>query len=565
MKPDVVLIHPPSVFDFRERSIVYGPISDVIPSTPVFEMYPIGFLTLAAFLRRHGYRVRIVNLALRMMRSRRFQPEAFLRKQKPKLFGIDLHWLPHAQGGPAVAALLKQIHPEIPIVFGGISATCFHRELIDDPSVDFVLRGSVTEPSLLALVRELEGERRFEDVPGLTWKRGGEVIVNPDAVLPASLDDFDFDLGMMIREVVRHLDFWTSAPFQAWWRHPITAVFTVRGCARRCVTCGASSSAFRRFMPGHHPLLRSPEAIATQVRKLAQITRTPIFLVGDLRDGGKAYASAVIDALARVPVSNRIVFEFFDPPDRDLVQRIDAAILNWGAELSPESHDESIRALLGKARFTNARMEEAIEAMLASRCRQLDLFYMIGLPGQTTANVMTMVDAIEQLFIRFDRRLSAFITPMAPFVDPGSDGFADAESHGYRLRARTLVEHRALLETDNWESMLNYETEWMTRAEMVEATYAAAERLNDLKRRYGRISDRRAAGVDIRRRAAREQRGEQRASTEGTLNDKAELFEPGTFLRNFRLGGILRMLAGAFFSAPPRLRVNRSSVQSRAT
>jgi len=565
VKPDVVLIHPPSVFDFRERSIVYGPISDVIPSTPVFEMYPIGFLTLAAFLRRHGYRVRIVNLALRMMRSRRFQPEAFLRKQKPKLFGIDLHWLPHAQGGPAVAALLKQIHPEIPIVFGGISATCFHRELIDDPSVDFVLRGSVTEPSLLALVRELEGERRFEDVPGLTWKRGGEVIVNPDAVLPASLDDFDFDLGMMIREVVRHLDFWTSAPFQAWWRHPITAVFTVRGCARRCVTCGASSSAFRRFMPGHHPLLRSPEAIATQVRKLAQITRTPIFLVGDLRDGGKAYASAVIDALARVPVSNRIVFEFFDPPDRDLVQRIDAAILNWGAELSPESHDESIRALLGKARFTNARMEEAIEAMLASRCRQLDLFYMIGLPGQTTANVMTMVDAIEQLFIRFDRRLSAFITPMAPFVDPGSDGFADAEAHGYRLRARTLVEHRALLETDNWESMLNYETEWMTRAEMVEATYAAAERLNDLKRRYGRISDRRAAGVDIRRRAAREQRGEQRASTEGTLNDKAELFEPGTFLRNFRLGGILRMLAGAFFSAPPRLRVNRSSVQSRAT
>jgi len=542
VKPDVVLIHPPSVFDFRGRSISYGPISDVIPSTPVFEMYPVGFLTLAAYLRRNGYHVRIVNLALRMMRSRRFRPEAFLRKLKPKLFGIDLHWLPHAQGGPAVAALLKRIHPDIPIVFGGISATCFHRELIGDPSVDFVLRGSVTEPSLLALVRELDSERRFENVPGLTWKRGSEVVINPDAALPANLDDFDFDLGMMIREVVRHLDFWTSAPFQAWWRHPITAVFTVRGCARRCITCGASNAAFRRFMPGHYPLLRSAEAIAKQVKTLAKITRAPIFLVGDLRDGGKAYANAVIDALARAPVSNRIVFEFFDPPDRDLVQRIDAAIGNWGAELSPESHDESVRSLLGKARFTNARMEEGIEAMLASHCKQLDLFYMIGLPGQTAANVTEMVDAIEQLFIHFDRRLSAFITPMAPFVDPGSDGFADAEAHGYRLRARTLAEHRALLQTDDWESMLNYETEWMTRAEIVEATYAAAERLNELKRRYGRISDQRAADVDVRRRAAQEQRGEQRASTEGTLNDKAELFEPATFLRNFRLGGILQML-----------------------
>jgi B12-binding domain/radical SAM domain protein len=542
VQADVVLIHPPSVFDFRERAIVYGPISDVIPSTPVFEMYPIGFLTLAAFLRRHGYRVRIVNLALRMIRSRRFRPERFLRRLKPKLFGIDLHWLPHAQGGPDVAALLKKIHPEIPIVFGGISATCFHRELIEDPAVDFVLRGSVTEPSLLALVRELEGERRFENVPGLTWKRDGEVHVNPDMPLPKSLDDYGFDLGMMIREVVRHLDFWTSAPFQAWWRHPITAVFTVRGCARRCITCGASSAAFRRFMPGHHPLLRGPDAIAKQVRQLAQITRTPIFLVGDLRDGGNGYVHAVIDALARTPVSNRIIFEFFDPPDHELIARIDTSIPNWGAELSPESHDDAIRALLGKARFTNARMEEAIELMLASRCRQLDLFYMIGLPGQTASNVTEMVDAIEQLFIRFDRRLSAFITPMAPFVDPGSDGFAEAVAHGYRLRARTLAEHRALLETRDWESMLNYETEWMTRAEIVEATYAAAERLNELKRRYGRISDQRAAAVVSRRRAARALRGEERASTEGTLNDKAELFEPGTFLRNFRIGGILKML-----------------------
>ena len=42
--PDVVLVHAPSVYDFRERSIFYGPISDVIPSSPVFEMYPVGFL-----------------------------------------------------------------------------------------------------------------------------------------------------------------------------------------------------------------------------------------------------------------------------------------------------------------------------------------------------------------------------------------------------------------------------------------------------------------------------------------------------------------------------------------
>ena len=564
-QPDVVLIHPPSVLDFRERDIFYGPVSDVIPSSPVFEMYPVGFLTLAAYLRRHGYRVRIVNLALLMMRSRRFDPERFLRRLRPKLFGIDLHWLPHAHGGPALAALLERIHPGIPIVFGGISATYFHRELIEDPAVDFVLRGAVTEPSLLALVRELEGARRFDAVPGLTWKDSSGIHVNPDPSPATSLDDYGLDLGMMVSGVIRHLDFWTSVPFHSWWRHPITAVFTVKGCARGCVTCGASRPAFRRFMPGCFPLIRSPEAIAGQVRQLAGITRAPIFFVGDLRDGGDTYARDVLAALARNPVSNRIVFEFFDPPDASLIEAIDASVGHWGAELSPESHDESIRAHLGKARFTNAQLEEAIDRILRSRCEALDLFYMIGLPGQTHGNVMEMVDAIEHLFIRFDRRLSAFITPMGPFLDPGSSGFEHAEARGYRLFAHTLAEHRALLEKNDWESILNYETRWMSRAEIVDATYDAAERLNELKFRHGSINANTAAGVRDRLARARAIRArladgsadatlsrDIRNASEGTVNDKAELFAPSAFLTNFRIGGILRLLAREWMGVQPR-------------
>jgi B12-binding domain/radical SAM domain protein len=560
-QPDVVLIHPPSVFDFRERTIFYGPISDVIPSSPVFEMYPVGFLTLAAYLRRHGYRVRIINLALLMMRSRRFRPEKFLRKLKPALFGIDLHWLPHAHGGPAVAALLKKLHPDIPIVFGGISSSYFHEELIRDDSVDFVLRGSVTEPALLALVRELKGARRFERVPGLTWKENGHTRVNAEGP-PGTLDDCCYDLGTMVAGVTSHLDFWTTAPFHTWWKHPITAVFTVRGCARGCITCGASNASFRRFMPGHYPMLRSPASVAAQVRQLAELTRAPIFLVGDLRDGGEAYARDVLDALARAPVTNRIVFEFFDPPSSDYVARIDASIRHWGAEISPESHDESVRVRLGKARFTNETMEATIEAMLALRCENLDLFYMIGLPGQTYDGVLATVEYIERLFVRFDRRLSAFLTPMGPFIDPGSNGFESAEQHGYIMRAHTLAEHRALLEQRDWESILNYETRWMTRTDIVDATYDAAGLLNELKRRYGRITETCAAGVSKRLGKAREIRrklsangeldsDEVRAFSEGTINDKAELFAPGAFLRNFRISGIVRLLARQLFTRRP--------------
>ena len=34
---DLVLLHPPSVYDFRKVRAEYGPISDVIFSSPAFE------------------------------------------------------------------------------------------------------------------------------------------------------------------------------------------------------------------------------------------------------------------------------------------------------------------------------------------------------------------------------------------------------------------------------------------------------------------------------------------------------------------------------------------------
>jgi radical SAM superfamily enzyme YgiQ (UPF0313 family) len=101
---DLVLLHAPSVYDFRGQSILYGPVSDLVPSTPVFEMYPIGFTTIAEYLERHGLRVRIVNLAVRMLQDSRFDVERYLAKLNPAAFGIDLHWLPHAHGAIEIAS-----------------------------------------------------------------------------------------------------------------------------------------------------------------------------------------------------------------------------------------------------------------------------------------------------------------------------------------------------------------------------------------------------------------------------------------------------------------------------
>jgi radical SAM superfamily enzyme YgiQ (UPF0313 family) len=88
MKYDLVLLHAPSVYDFRKNSLLAGPISDVVPSSPVFEMYPIGLTSIADFLERYGLKVKIINIANRMLMDQSFDVEAKLRSIRTKLFGI---------------------------------------------------------------------------------------------------------------------------------------------------------------------------------------------------------------------------------------------------------------------------------------------------------------------------------------------------------------------------------------------------------------------------------------------------------------------------------------------
>ncbi|MGA7158711.1 MAG: TIGR04190 family B12-binding domain/radical SAM domain protein [Acidobacteriaceae bacterium] len=557
---DLLLLHAPSVYDFRERAILYGPVSDMIPSSTVFEMYPLGFLTIASYLQARGLNVRIVNLALKMMNDRQFDVPRFLARLNPKAVGIDLHWLPHCHGALEVARIVKELHPEVPVIMGGLSSTYFHRELIEYKQVDFVFRGDSTEPPLHHLLTALETGAALDAIPNLTWKDSAGVHVNPHTYLPMSLDYVDLRPDLIAEMAMRFGDLESVLPFNGWWSNPITAVFTVKGCAYQCVTCGSSHTTCAHLTKRKQPVFRSPQSIVENMAAISRLSKGPIFLVGDLLQGGAAYAAEMLERLHAAALPNEIVFEFFTIPPLSFLHDIDGSITSWSIEFSPESHEQLVRdAQEGEAGYDNEEMEEMFKVALGLRCHRIDVFFMIGLPAQTGRSVAETIDYCEHLFQLGDHRLSCFISPMGPFADPGSRSFEEPERFGYTLFAHTLEEHRQLLVESSWERILNYETKWMTRAELVDSTYDAAERLNLLKVKYGRISANRGAKVAqsiVEARALRARINLEHADSEGvpssvlkgeinrfsvsTVCDKRELFWPRRVF-NFRLREILRI------------------------
>jgi B12-binding domain/radical SAM domain protein len=497
-KPDIALLHPPSIYDFRCLTVVPSPISDLIPSTPIFEMYPIGFTYLGEYLERNGLNARVINLAQRMLESDKFDVPGFLSRIEPAAFGIDLHWLTHAQGALALARVVKDVHPHIPVILGGYSATYFHRELMAYSQVDYVLRGDSTEEPLRMLVEAIMQDGPLDVIPNLTWRsRDGDTVSNPLTYSPASLDYLGNNYKYMIRSAFKYGDWKSLRAFWNWWRYPVTMVLTCRGCSHDCAFCGGSRGAISHFCGREQVAYRAPEKIAYDVELLSKFTTAPIFIVGDLLQGGKEYALETLEFISHIAPKNHIVLELFAPAPRDFFYRVASSLEHFDFQFSPETHDEKIRAIIGKP-YGNEELERSIAWALEAGCEKFDIFFMIGLPGQTRDSVMDSVEYCAELLQQYGPRLNPSIGPLAPFIDPACAYHRDPEGYGYRLIHTTLEEHAQASLSPHWRDLLGYETRWMTRQDIVDITYEAILALNAIKASSGLVSPEHASMNDRR-------------------------------------------------------------------
>jgi B12-binding domain/radical SAM domain protein len=504
---DLILLHAPSVYDFRKKTILYGPVSDLIPPSYIFEMYPIGLTSIAEYLERHGYRVRIVNLAVRMLRDKKFDAEAFIKGLEAPVFGVDLHWMLHCHGAIEVARIVKKWHPESKLIFGGFSSSYFYKELIQYPEVDYVLRGDSTEGPFRQLMDCVKSHTESGKVPNLVWKDDrGQIHENPFSHVPADIDDIMVNhFGNVIRSVIRFRDFVGYMPVKDWASYPITAVLTCRGCTENCIICGGSAAAFKKCYNRTKPAFRSPEAVIHDIKQISRFSNGPIFILGDLNQAGEDYANQVLNLLLQNPVKNQFIVELFYPASKDFLRRMSQACPGFCLEISPESHDPTIRKIMGRP-YSDKELEQTLSDALQVGCRRLDVFFMIGLSRQTPQSVMDTIDYCEHLFKRFrgDKRLSLFISPLAPFLDPGSLAFEHPGRFGYHVLFKRLEEYRQALVSPSWKYSMNYETDWLTRQQIVDSSYEAILRLNQLRVKYDIIPRKLAAISDQRLRAARE-------------------------------------------------------------
>ncbi len=501
MSSDIIFLHAPSVYDFRKKPIFYGPVSDVIPSSPVFECYPIGFMTISSHLEAAGFKTRIVNIAVQMLQSEKFDAEKKIKSLEADVFAIDLHWMPHAHGAIELAKIVKKYHPNSKVELGGFTSSYFWEELISRPEIDLVMRGDTTEVPTVKMMETLQKGGDLSEVPNLVWKDdSGKVHDNGMTFSMNSLDDIIFDYGDMIKCVIRSMDIKGALPWYGWDKMPLTSVFTVRGCSVNCAECGGSHFANGNIACRNAPAYRSPEKLAEDIESIQNYLKSPVFIVGDLRQQSMDYADRFLREVKDRDIQNHVVIELFNGANSEYFKKVDRAFQGgWSIEFSPDSFDEEVRMTLGKG-YTNENIERTVECAFTSGCNRMDMFFMNGLPFQTIDSAKESARASKRLWGLVGKEDGLFIynAPFAPFVDPGSRIFENPDKWGYKLYARTLEEHRQRLDSPSWKYVLSYETKWMSRDDVAEVSYDAANILANTEYDCGRISE-----ADMRARVER--------------------------------------------------------------
>ena len=480
LKADLLLMHAPAVFEFRERRDIYFPFlgtSGDVPITPLYEYFPIGYKTLQRFLTERGHHVELINLSSLLLRYPKLPLDSVIEALDARFIGIDLHWMVHVQGSLAVAERIKKLRSDVQIIFGGTSSTYYADELIQYPFIDMVMRGYDTHEPTAALLQAAKTGADLGSVPNLLWKsRDGQVHDNDFSYKPDS-----FACGID----------WSVQPEDHDRKTlPIREFLSTQnaGCAYNCGWCGGSREAFRRIFKRKRAMARKAvEEVDYEfdtMNRLQGVDDYHFYSVGSYNES----RSGLEHFLGRVAQSNfkSISYEQFHLTPDHVLKRMAQANKRTIITLSPESHEMKVAKLAGRGVYTNEELEAWLEKAMDYGIFQVDVWYFIGMPEQDEKSVTGTVDYCQRLLEKFQgTRVNPMICPMIPFLDPASTFFEYPEEHGYRVFYRTAEEHRRGMERASIIHRINYETEHLSRSDLVHVGFKAVRRLMETKAATG--------------------------------------------------------------------------------
>jgi radical SAM superfamily enzyme YgiQ (UPF0313 family) len=261
-----------------------------------------------------------------------------------------------------------------PVILGGSAFSLYPHQLLELTGADYGIQGE-GEVALVRLLAALENGAAPTAVPGLVYRDGARVVINPRQPMPPE------EIHAPER-APRLAEYYTR-------RSSMLNIQTQRGCPLLCCYCTYP------LIEGRIPRRRDPEAVAEELATLQRQGVKHVFIADSVFNTSAEHAAGVCEAILRRGV--RVQWSCFLRP-----QNINAALMALMAraglthiEFGSDSFCEAVLKEYGKS-FTFDEIHQASELAHAARVHYSH-FLICGGPGETRETLQTTFENSRRL------------------------------------------------------------------------------------------------------------------------------------------------------------------------
>ena len=384
-------------------------------------MPSLGLMYLSAALREAGYSVRHLDHTF----LERAEVLAEVERLRPSMVGIYCMVTMQDEA----FALAEALRGRVPLLVAGGPYPSGDPDAFLD-RFDLVAVGE-GEETVVEIMRHLD-DRAFEEVRGLVFRRGGEVVRTPPRVRTRDMTRLplpyrgDLPNQQYIRYWRRH------------WKEATTPVMTTRGCPFRCDFC-------------HKPVFgdlfraRPAESVIAELREVAELGYDHVWMSDDLftLDHDRTMALCAEIEAARIPLTWECLSRVTHV-DEDLfrqMRRAGCSRVFFGIE----SADAGVLKEMRKG-ITPDQSRAAVEACVRAGVKAAG-FFMVGYLGETDDSLLRT--------IAFSSRLPLdYVSYTIAYPLPGTGFHARVEERRQHGEWHRVRHNRLLFNTDFSETKL---------------------------------------------------------------------------------------------------------------
>ena len=184
---------------------------------------PLGILSVGSALKKSGFDVKLINITEKEIRKVAKE----IIEKKLEFIGISVMTGIQTKHSADFCKEIKSIDKNVPIVWGGIHPSLLPEQCLRENYIDYVVMGE-GEITIVEFIKQLEGNKQFDSIDGLGYKKEGRIIINKERQFIENLDDYRLDFNLI--NVNKYL-------FKLKGAERAIAYKASRGCSFNCAFC----------------------------------------------------------------------------------------------------------------------------------------------------------------------------------------------------------------------------------------------------------------------------------------------------------------------------------------